>query len=179
MAKTKRKATAANVPVPQNREDAASAIAEIGRLRREIDRRKADADDQVSRIKEAVETGIAPALARLAELEDGVHIWAEANKDALTGGGKRKHADLATGKVLWRLRPPSVRAKSGLKVEQLVERLEALGLSRFVRIKKELNKDAMLADPDTAAAVDGVKIGPAVEDFLIEPAEIEMDEVKG
>ena len=57
--------------------------------------------------------------------------------------------------------------------EAVLERLRTLGLTRFIRVKEEVNKDAMLADPDAARAVDGVTIVQA-EEFAIEPHNVEL-----
>jgi phage host-nuclease inhibitor protein Gam len=112
------------------------------------------------------------------ELTEGLKMWAEANRSALTGDGKTKTVDLGTGKVLWRLRPPSVRIAKAV-ADTLVETLKALGLSRFIRTKEEVNRDAMQAEPDVAGKVSGITIGSAGEDFVVEPFGAELaDPVK-
>ena len=70
----------------------------------------------------------------------------------------------------WRLRPPSIRIRSQ---EAVLEALRTLGLTRFVRVKEEVNKDAMLAEADIAATVAGVTVVKGVEDFVITPHEVE------
>ena len=172
MAPKKRKSAAVNVPVPQSREEAASQLAAVGELRREIARRKAQADDQLAEIGRQVEEAITPTQDELTGLENGLQIWCEANRLALTKAGKTKTAKFATGNVLWRHRPPSVRITGA---EAVVERLKALGLKKFIRVKEEINRDAMRAHPEAARAVEGVKIGSACEDFIIEPAEVETE----
>lgn len=172
MAPRKRKSVAVNVPVPQSREEAASQLAAVGELRREIARRKAQADDQLAEIGRQVEEAITPTQDQLTGLESGLQIWCEANRTALTNGGKAKTAKFATGHVLWRRRPPSVRVTGA---EAVVKRLKALGLQHFIRVKEDINRDAMRDDPDAASAVEGVKVGSACEDFIIEPTEIETE----
>lgn len=54
--------------------------------------------------------------------------------------------------------------------------LKKAGLTRFIRTKEEVNKDAMLAskeDRELANGIKGITIGSDGEDFSIEPAEAE------
>ena len=167
MAKAKSKALAR---VPQNREDAVWTVGRIGTLRREIAAKKAGADEKLKKIGEQVEQAMAPLADELAELEAGLQAYCEANRNTLTGDGKVKFHDFGTGRVSWRLRPPKVVVRG---VEAVIEGCERLGLKRFLRTKTEINKDAMLADADTARQIAGVSISSEGEDFLVEPAELE------
>jgi phage host-nuclease inhibitor protein Gam len=167
----KTKAPAVTVRVPQSQGDAIAAIARIGELNRMLARREADLNDTIADLKESAEIDAAPIKAQVVALIQGVEVWAAANRDALTDGGKVKTADLGTGKISWRLRPPSVSVR---KLEEVIANLKRLGLQRFVRIKEEVNKEAMLAEPDVARTVAGVTIGSAGEDFIVEPFETEL-----
>ena len=62
-------------------------------------------------------------------------------------------------------------------VKDIIDRLKKLKLTQFIRRIEEIDKEAMLKDPDTAAAVEGVKIGSGGEDFVITPSKTELDEV--
>lgn len=167
MAKAKAKALAR---VPQTREDAVWTVGRIGTLRRKIVAQKAKADEQLKSIGEQVEQAMAPLSEELAELEAGLQAYCEANRNTLTGDGKVKFHDFGTGRVSWRLRPPGVTIRG---VKAVIEGCKKLGLERFLRVKEEINKDAMLADADTARQIAGVSISSAGEDFLVEPAELE------
>lgn len=162
----KRKSAASNYPVPQTRDEAASQIARIGELRRDIDRREADMNDSLARIKAEVEETIAPTREELTGLEEGVKSWCEANRQFITAGGKTKTVDLGTGSVKWRQRPMKVTIRGAADV---LQRLKAAGLARFVRTKEEPDKEAMLKEPDLAGAIQGVAISSDGEDFVIEP----------
>ena len=61
-------------------------------------------------------------------------------------------------------------------VDNVLETLKRLGLSRFIRVKEEPNKEAMLAEPEAVAGLAGVKIEQG-EDFVIVPFETELEEV--
>lgn len=168
MSKLRTKTIGANLPVPQNRDDAARAVREIGDDRRRLARLEADMNDRIAALKERYEEQAGPFRERIDASAEGLKIWAEANRTALTGGDKTKTVDLGTGEVKWRLRPPSVRIT---KVDDVLKRLRDLGLSRFIRVKEEVNKDALLAEPEAARPIIGVTIGSPGEDFIVEPFE--------
>ncbi|MCO5082618.1 MAG: host-nuclease inhibitor Gam family protein [Rhizobiaceae bacterium] len=167
MAKAKAKALKR---VPQSREDAVWTVGRIGTLRREIAARKAAADEQVKSIGEKIEEALEPLAAELRELEEGVQVYCEANRSTLTSDNKVKFHDFGTGRVSWRLRPPKVGIRG---IDAVIEGCKRLGLQRFLRVKEEINKDAMLADADTARQIAGVSISSEGEDFVVEPAELE------
>ncbi len=170
----KTKTLGANLPVPQTREEAASALRRIGDLNREVARIELDLSDAVAQLKETAETDATPKRDEAKALTEGLKLWAEANRDKLTGG-KVKYADLGTGKISWRLRPAKVTLRG--KVEEIVDRLKSLGLQRFIRTSEEVNREAMLADAETARGVAGVTIGTEGEDFIVEPFEATVSEV--
>jgi len=164
--KTRSKTRGANMPVPQTLEEATEMVGEIGVKAREIKRIQADLDDAVAAIKADAEKAAAPLREDVEALTEGVRIWAEANRTRLTDGGRVKFADLATGKILWRLRPPKVTIRGA---DAVLEALRGMGLTRFIRTTSEIDKDAMRRDPDAAKAVPGVAVGSAGEEFVVEP----------
>lgn len=168
---SKTKTLGVNLPVPQSRDDAAIAIRQIGERNREIARIEADMNDKLAFIKEEAELRAAPLKEDVSGLTEGLKVWAEANRDSLTNKGKVKFADLGTGKINWRLRPAKVSIR---KVEDVLDTLKRLGLQRFLRVKEEVNKEAMLEAPEEARGVAGVTIGSEGEDFIVEPFEAEI-----
>lgn len=168
--KTRIKSTAVAVTVPQSREQAAEAIRQIGESQRELARLAADMNDELSRVKARWEEVAEPHKIKVDSLTQGVQVWAEANRDSLTQGGKTKTAALTTGEILWRLRPPSVRVTGA---EAVLDVLRRLGLTRFIRSKDEINKDAILNEPEAVAPVAGISISQG-EDFVVAPFEAEL-----
>ena len=57
-----------------------------------------------------------------------------------------------------------------------MESLRTLGLHRFIRTKDEVNKEAMLNEPELAATVAGVSVIKGKEDFAITPFEVETQQ---
>lgn len=168
--KTRIKAAASMATVPQAREGVADYIREIGDRQRELTRIEADMNDHIARIKERFEAEAEPHRQRIAALQSGVQIWCEANRDQLTQGGKVKTAAFTTGEIQWRTRPPSVRITGA---EAVLDLLRRLGLTRFIREKQEVNKEAILNEPEAVAHVAGISISQG-EDFIVAPFEASL-----
>lgn len=169
MAKTKLKSKA-EIYVPQTKDDAAADIRKIGDLLRLKLRKEADMNDKIASITQAYQPDFEVLQEQIDLLQTGVQAYCEAHRDELTNGGKTKSANLVTGEVMWRQKPPSVRVS---KVEAVIDMLKRLGLNKFVRTKEELNKDAILNEPDEVRGVAGLTIVSGQEQFEINPFEQE------
>lgn len=170
---TRIKTVAVAIPVPQSREQVVGAIAEIGQRQRERERIQAAMNDELAAVRQRYEEEARPHADAITRLSDGVHLWCEANRDELTNGGKTKTASLSSGEVKWRMRPHKVSLRG---LDNIIDACKKLGLTRFLRVKEEVNKDAMLAEPDLAQTITGVSISQG-EDFVIVPFETELEEV--
>lgn len=168
--KTRIKSASTPVFVPQTQADVAEAIRELGEKSRELTRLQADMNDELARVKEKWETQAQPLAKRCEALHQGVQIWCEANRAALTQNGKVKTAALTTGEIAWRIRPPSCRITG---VEAVKDVLRRLGLERFIRSKEEINKEAILNEPAAVSHVPGITIEQG-EDFVITPFEADL-----
>ncbi|EFN7493379.1 host-nuclease inhibitor Gam family protein [Escherichia coli] len=166
----KRIKSAAAAYVPQNRDAVITDIKRIGDLQREASRLETEMNDAIAEITEKFAARIAPIKTDIETLSKGVQGWCEANRDKLTNGGKVKTANLVTGDVSWRQRPPSVSIRG---VDAVMETLERLGLQRFIRTKQEINKEAILLEPKAVAGVAGITVKSGIEDFSIIPFEQE------
>ena len=127
-------------------------------------------NDALAAVKDEYETSAEPHRARRDALSRAVQVWADAHRDELTQHGKVKTHTLTTGEILWRTRPPSVVITGA---EAVLDLLRRIGLSRFIRLKEEINREAILADPAAVAAVPGIAIRQP-EDFVILPFETEL-----
>lgn len=152
----------------QTREDVEQAIKEIGDLQRQIERENLAQNDEIGAITEKYAPRIAELQDQLKPMQEAVQAWCESRRDELTQNGKTKTGSFNTGEVQWRQRPPSVGIRG---TESVLESLHTLGLTKFIRVKEEINKDAMLNEADLAATVAGVTIKKGVEDFVITPFE--------
>lgn len=170
---TRIKAPAALYPVPQSQDEVNDTIHKIGRAQRERARIQADMNDAMAALKLQYEAQAKPWSEQITALSGGVQTWCEANREALTKGGKVKYYAFAAGEVNWRMRPPRVTITG---MESVLETLKRLGLARFVRTKEEPNKEAMLNEPEVVTGIAGIKIAQG-EDFVVKPFETELEEV--
>jgi phage host-nuclease inhibitor protein Gam len=164
MAKNKRAAETATPP--KHRDEAEAYLERIGSIQREIKLNKTALAEAIANVTAEIEA----SSAKLAEENDrlfrGLQLWAEANRHALTDGGKTKTVRLGNGTIAWRLAPPSVQIKGQEAV--LAYLMEKKG-EEFLRTKVEINREAMLANAEEASKIPGVTIKSAGESFVIEP----------
>ncbi len=171
MAPKKRLKSAAAVYVPQSREQVISDIKNIGDLQRELARLETAMNDEIGQITERYSEPAEDLKKRLAVLQGGVQSWCEANRAELTDNHKVKFANLITGEVQWRIRPPSVTVRGA---DAVLELLRSKGLIRFIRTKEEVNKEAILNEPEAVQGLPGLTLNTGIEDFAIVPFEAEV-----
>lgn len=168
---TKRIKAAAQIWTAQSRDDVAAAIGEIGKKGREIDVLTASMNDEIAVVVEKYQPTIDALKKELPQLQSGVQAWCESHRAELTQSGKTKTVNMITGTVNWRIRPPSVSVRGSNTV---IELLKSKGLGRYIRTKEEINKDAVLSDPDGVRTIPGITVLSGIEDFVIEPFENEV-----
>lgn len=155
----------------QTADDVALAIKQIGDLEREQVRLSTLQADEKARIDEL----FSPQINRLKEevkpLQKAIQAYCESRRDELTNGGKQKTAYFTTGEVQWRAKPPAVKISSVAKV---IEAIKNTGFLQFLRVKEEINKEALLADPKTACSINGISIRENEEEFVIKPNDEEI-----
>lgn len=171
---TRTKIAAVEHYVAQSRGDVEAAIREIGLMQRSRQRIEADMNDALSERRAHYEAQAKPIAERIVELTRGVALWCEANRQQLTNDGKIKTHRFASGEVSWRLRPPSIVVRGA---DQVLGMLERLGLVRFIRTKQELDREALLSEPDIAKTLPGVAVSQR-EDFIVKPDDTALEEVQ-
>ena len=154
--------------VPQSKNDCAESIRLLGDLQREFDRQRGEMNDHIAAITQAHQPMLADLSERMQALQGGIQAWCEAHRVELCGEADKlgKTANLVTGEVSWRQRPPSVSIRGA---DTVLETLLRMGLGRFVRVKNEANKEAMLAEPEAVRGIAGISIVPGQEDFTVVP----------
>ena len=176
MASRKMKSAGANLPIPQDDSEARTTIREIGELNREALRLEAELNDKIGKLQEEYGGKVAPIREQITAKQDGLKMFCEVNRDRLTNGGKVKFHRFATGEISWRLRPAKVTIRGK---DDVIDAIKAAGLrKKFLRVKEDINKDAMLekSNRTAAGAIKGVTIGSDGEDFIVEPFETELAE---
>lgn len=173
-ARVKREALQARVPA--DRDEVSDAIYRIGENQREVQRLQAELSERVAAIKAEYELRAQPFNDEIRALADAVHVYCEAHRGELTNDGKVKFARFASGEINWRMSPPKVVTKRGISVETLLELLKGRGLGRLIRTKEELNKEAILMEPEAIAGMREIAIEQA-EQFAITPFETKLEQV--
>ncbi len=173
-AATRLKVTAATFPVPQTVEEANDFVAKLGASQRERTLIETAMNDELAAVKARHEAEAKPFKDEIEALTRGLHTYAEGHRDVLTRDGKVKFHRFAAGEIAWRVRPPKVTIRG---IDTVIEALKRLGLTRFLRVKEEINKEAMLVEAEVAITVSGITIGSGGEDFIVKPFETELEEV--
>lgn len=173
MATKKTKLPAAVVVVPQSKGDCAQQIKTLGDVQRTFERARAAMNDEIAAVTQRYQPELELLDMRASALALGIQTWCEAHRATLCEGGG-KTANLVTGEVSWRQRPPSVRITGA---EAVIETLKRMQLERFVRSKEEPNKEAMLNEPEAVRGIAGISIVSGVEDFGIAPFGVEVETV--
>ncbi|MDR0387258.1 MAG: host-nuclease inhibitor Gam family protein [Treponema sp.] len=139
-----------NVKKIESLEDANLTLKEIGLLERELETIDGDAHRQIAEIKTAaVKAGESPRK-RIADLSALLGAYAEYNRTELFRD--RKTVQVSFGIFGYR-RSTAISVK-----KTTLELLEKLGLDKYIRVKKEPDKEAMaFMDDDALAQVEAVR----------------------
>jgi phage host-nuclease inhibitor protein Gam len=179
-AKTAARRFAAKEPVAKTREEAAAQMRIMGDMRRELTVLETEMEEKISDIRQSYEKRALPHLEKYKGLEESLTIFAEAHRDELTDGGKRQSADLGSGALTWRKLPPKVSLR---KLDDVIAAIHHFAendadFAAFLRTTEEVNKEAMLANPEKAATLPGVSIGSEGETIKVEPLVEELNAAK-
>lgn len=175
MKKTRRTKTVA-VAVPSTRQEAERLLGEIGHLQRQVTKVETDMNDVLTSIKEKYERQAQPINEKIENLFQALHMWASARRAELLKG-KSKTVRLSTGELMWRNTPPSVSTPRGKKLELLIDLLVSGGRPDLLRVKHEINKEAILDDPSLIEQIRSLKI-VSREEFVAKPFESEIERVE-
>lgn len=167
---TRLKTKAVSAAVPQSKQEVAEAIRRLGDTKRKLDRLRAEMNDRIAAVAEEYGRLMTPLADALTAEQTGIQTWCEAHRVDLCGVDDKlgKTANLVTGEVGWRARPPSVQVRGA---DSVIETLLRMGLQPFVRTKQEVNKEAILADPERVRGIAGITVVRGVEDFFVTPFE--------
>ena len=155
-----------NVKKVESLEDANLTLKEIGLLERELETIDGDAHKQIAEIKTAAVKAGEPIRKRIADLSALLGAYAEYNRDDLFKD--RKTVQVSFGVFGYRKS-----TKISIKKTTL-ELLKKLDLKKYIRVKEEVNKDAMSAlDDETLAQVDAVR--KVKNDFFCEANKEEIN----
>lgn len=171
MAKAKKqKVAATTVPIPVDDTDVERFIREIGAERRHCLRIAQNLSERVAALTVEAAIQAAKHKKRGEELFEGLKFYSEVHRARLCAdGGKTKR--FAAGSISWRMTNPAVRLKS---IDGVLAELQSRNLNKFIRVKNEVNKEAILSWPAEVKDVPGISITQR-EEFVVEPDESVLD----
>jgi phage host-nuclease inhibitor protein Gam len=156
-----------------SREAYEAAVKDYVNFNNEYARLAAARDAQVAKIDADYGTKFEDLKASMEEQFEVVKCYAEENRDELFT--ETKSLELFGAKLGFRISPPKVTVMKGFKLKDVVERLAKLKVWQpYVRVKQELNKDALLAQQPKGMEKHGLMIEQE-EVFYLEPEKTEVE----
>lgn len=162
------------VVVPKNQNEANKLVTSIGVNQRKIEVINQRVNQRIEKIKAEAAEKAGLISDEINEDVEGLFAYAEAHRDDLTNSGKTKTVKLPNGELSWRTTPPSVSVRG---IQATIEIFEKLGLSQFIRIKKEVDKEAILRERVLVKGIKGIAISQK-EEFVVKPSEVDVEIVK-
>ena len=162
------------IQLPASKEEVDKLVADIGELQREQAMNEAAMNQQIEALKAYYGPKADLLSLAIKDKLQAIEAYAAVHRAELTEDGKTKTVKLRSGTISWRLTPRAVTVRG---VEQVKARLEEMGLKKYLRVKTEIDKQAILADPAQALAVDGIKLTRR-EEFVVTPSHTQAEVVK-
>lgn len=157
---------------PQSPQEAAEWVRRIGKRERELSLIEDELNAAIAEVQERAVAKAQPVAAERDKLVRGVAAYGEANRALLTQNGKTKTVKLpGGGEFGWRFTPPKASVRNA---KQAIAWMKSHRLKRFIRLKEEVSKEKLLAEPAVARTIPGISIA-RTEEFFIQPHELEVE----
>lgn len=156
------------------REQAESLMRDLGDLQRQIHKAGIRFDERIARINSLRGDVISPLTEQLSEKAKLLAGWAAKHRAEICPEGK-KTATFDTGVIQWRDGPPKVFVDDE---EAVLGSLNELGLTDFIRVREEIDKEAVLKDPEKVKDVAGLGVVTGAEKMTIKPHQTEIPAVE-
>lgn len=156
------------LPVPANEAAARKVAKRIVELVAKIGKVDADHEIGIAELTVAHSDKVGPLHDELAASVRAFEEFAKRDAATLFEGDKRS-ADWPEAVFGYRTHPAAVAIARGHKEDAIVAALLKARKIKFLRRKTELNRDALLADPDAAKAINGIEIVQGESFFVATP----------
>jgi len=155
---------------PQTRAEMEALVREIAATTAERNRLVACLDGEIAIVKENYEAEIGDLGTVIEDKTREALAWAEANPGEF---GDKKSIEFLSGTVGWRVGNPTLKTLAGWTWDRVREKLCSTPALRntYIRVKEEVNKEALLADRDIATEsfrALGVRVERS-ESFFVDP----------
>lgn len=139
-----------------NREDLEGVFGEYAQAAIERDALKAELEESIRKVRAGYEAAFARLDETAAALLEDVQAWAAGHPEAFA---EKKSLELLHGTIGFRTSTPRVALPRGADEEELASALAEAGLTCYVRIRRELDRQRILADvADTAEDNDAAAV---------------------
>ncbi len=133
--------------VPQSVIHAAHYLLSIGQEQKKINLAKKKAKEAIDKIKSDLEVELTPLVKERDTFFTALYTFAQGKKGELTA--KLRSVKTEQGTFGWRFTPPYVELDEGEDDASVVAYLRAHNMTKYVRVKYELDREALLSDrPD-------------------------------
>lgn len=164
------------VDAPQSTHECACRIAAYGDLQARRNALVAEMSERQRQIGEEYQDRITKIDERLKLEHAAIQMYCESNRSALAEENGVKYIDFTTGRAQWAKQPDTIHApRDADNLNTVFTLLEQRSLGRFIRTKREVNKEIMLAEkdklPGLIAGIPGLELRTGKEAFSIKPME--------
>ncbi|GJM12766.1 MAG: host-nuclease inhibitor protein Gam [Pseudohongiella sp.] len=161
-----------SMQVPKTQEEAEVILGQIGALQRKLTGEEVTMNNQLAAVKDRYKKKAEQISKDITEAFKRLQSWAEANRDELLPG-KRKTANLSTGRLSWRKTPPKVNVKN---TDDAIEELRDAGYTWALKTVTVIDKEAILAKPEIAEVLANISISQRTE-FVAKPHDTDIEKV--
>jgi len=159
-------------PLIATRAQAEATLGEIALLTIERNEQKLAMDRGITAIREAYETPISTLGKAIEEKTALLETWASANPDEFPPG--RKSVEMVQGVIGYRTGMPKLKTLLRWTWAKVLDAIKAAGITEFVRVKEEVDKEAILSAfaQERVTSADLKHFGVEVaqdEAFFVEP----------
>jgi len=167
--------TKPSIPQIASIREADETLAEIARLAREINAIESTMNDAIDNAKAAARDAAAPLQLRIKTLGDALGAYATYHKADLFA--KAKTISTNHGAYGFR-KTTSLKPLAKLTWQSVMEKIQAAGRDGLLRVKTDINKEALreLPEPDMEAL--GVRL-VSTDEFWYEIAQDQVEDVAG
>lgn len=167
---------------PQTRAQAEQYMAEISDLARQIAEVERGVEGQIKFHAKTIDLLRLDARRKVSEFEQtqqelvrGLQVWSEAHRAELLAG-QGKSFSLVSGVCSWAWTPWRVILKAGSSLAEAIAELKRRRANKYLRIKTELDKEAILADREAFVKRNFNELGVTHhEEFVIKPNDIPVE----
>lgn len=135
-------------------DQAEAALAEIAALDRKLEAISSAMQETIDTAKANASQQANPLLARRKELADAVAVFAKLNRQAIFVGAKS--VDMGFGIIGFRASSKIIQLK-GVTAAMTLEKLHQFNFADAIRVKEEINKEAMVNWPPERLELVGLK----------------------